>query len=118
MAQLARAKVYRNVEMRQQWFGLEVLDVFLMGIVAWALLTFNGRALGWNLVVLVGAYVFLRVAKRGKPEGYVTSLLRFYVRKPHFSAAAPDRVGAAHPFPFPNAPAVRRHRPAAHRPRK
>ena len=116
MAQLARAKVYRNVEMRQQWFGLEILDLFLLGAAGWALLTFNNRALGWNLIVLLVAYVLLRVAKRGKPEGYLMSLLRFYMRKPVFSAAARDRTGAAHPFPFPNAPAVRRPKDAARGP--
>ncbi len=34
MAQLQRAKVYRNVELRQQWLGLEPFDALALGGVA------------------------------------------------------------------------------------
>lgn len=99
MASLARAKVYRNVELRQQWLGLEPFDALALGAVAWLLMMLNRRGVGWNLIVVLLVYGALRVGKRGKPEGHTTSLLRFYLaRRPFFSAAAPDAEAAAHPF--------------------
>ena len=93
-----RARVYRNIELRQQWLGVEPLDAVSLGALAWLLMLVNRNGLAWNLVALVVAYAALRVAKRGKPEGYTTTLLRFYLRRPFFSAAAPDRKLAGHPF--------------------
>jgi hypothetical protein len=110
MAQpLARAKVYRNVDLRQEWLGLEPFDIVLVGAVAWLLMLVNRDGLAWNVLALVVAYAALRVAKRGKPEGFTTTLIRYFVRRPFFSAAAPDRELARRPFapaatapPFPN----------------
>jgi len=94
------ARVYRNVELRQQLFGIEYPDALVLGSLAALLMLFNKSALGWDLVILLGAYVAVRVFKRGKPEHHTFNLARFYARKPHFSAAAQDTAGAAHPFPF------------------
>ncbi len=99
MTSLFRAKVYRNVELPSQWLGLEPFDAILLGGIAWLLMTFNRGAAGWNVLVVVLAYAGLRAAKRGKPPGHTTAVLRFYLaRKPFFSAAAADTDGAAHPF--------------------
>src|SRR5689334_12448052 len=99
MTPLSRAKVYRNVEMRQQWLGLELFDVVMLAALFTALLLVNRRAIGWHLLVVVLAVVGLRLLKRGKPEGYTTALVRFYlVRKPFFSAAANDSEAAAKRF--------------------
>jgi hypothetical protein len=102
---LQRARVYRNVELRQQFLGLEPLDAIAIGGVAWLLMLFNRQALGWNVVIVMLAYLGLRLLKRGKPEGWTTAVVRFYARRPFFSAAAPDDEGAAYPFPFPTSPA-------------
>jgi hypothetical protein len=59
----------------------------------------NRNAIGWNLCALVLAYVAVRAAKRGKPEGYTTALVRFYLRRPFLSAAAKDVEGARNPLP-------------------
>jgi hypothetical protein len=96
---LARAKVYRNVELRQQWLGVEPLDAVSLGALAWLLMLVNRSGLSWNLLALALAYGGLRVAKRGKPKGYTTTLLRYYLRRPFFSAAAPDRRLSGSPFP-------------------
>lgn len=90
---LQRAKVYRNVELRQEWLGLEPFDAIGLGGLAWLLMLINRSGFGWNLVALAVAYAGLRMAKRGKPEGYTTTLIRFYFRRPFFSAAGPDREG-------------------------
>lgn len=90
MQELARAKVYRNVELRQEWLGLEPFDAVALGALAWLLMLVNRSGVAWNVLALLVAYVALRVAKRGKPEGYTTTLIRYFVRRPFYSAAAPD----------------------------
>jgi hypothetical protein len=87
---VSRARVYRNVELRQEWLGLEPFDAVALGALAWLLMLVARGALGWNLVILLAAYAVLRIVKRGKPEGYTTTVLRFHLRRPFFSAAAPD----------------------------
>ncbi len=99
---LARARVYRNVELRQEWLGLEPFDAVVLGAMAWLLMLVNRSGLAWNLVALVLTYAGLRIAKRGKPEGYTTTLVRFYLRRPFYSAAAPDRKLGAQSFPSDN----------------
>jgi hypothetical protein len=103
MSDLARAKVYRNVELRQEWLGLEPLDLVSLGALAWLLMLVNRDGIAWNLLGLAASYVALRVLKRGKPEGYTTTILRFFLRRPFFSAAAPDTQLAGRPF-APGAP--------------
>jgi hypothetical protein len=93
--ELTRARVYRNIDLPQEWLGLEPFDALGLGAVAWLLMLVNRGGLGWNLVALGVAYATVRVAKRGKPEGHTTTLIRFYVRSPFSSAAAPDRKARA-----------------------
>jgi hypothetical protein len=95
-----RAKVYRNIELRQQLFGLEPLDGLGLAALFGVLALFNPRGPGWDLLALALAYVALRIFKRGKPEGYTVTLLRFYFRRPFLSAGPADGEVAAHPFPF------------------
>lgn len=99
MAQsLERAKVYRNVELRQEWLGLEPFDAVALGAFAWVLMLVNKSGIAWNVLALVIAYAGLRIAKRGKPEAYTTTLIRFFVRRPFYSAAAPDTQLAGRSF--------------------
>jgi hypothetical protein len=98
MTSLRRARVYRNVELPQEWLGLEPFDALSVITLGWLLMLVNRQAVGWNALALVLAYVGLRLFKRRKPEGYSRSLLRFYLRRPFFSAAAPDREGARQVF--------------------
>jgi hypothetical protein len=100
---LARAKVYRNIELRTHLLGLEPFDLVALGAFAWLLMLVNRAGMAWNLVALVIAYAGLRIAKRGRPEGYTTTLLRFYLRRPFFSAAAPDTKLGGRAFLDPNA---------------
>ena len=95
---LQRAKVYRNIELRQQWFGLEPVDCFALGGLLWLLVVMNRHAMALNFLAVVVCAVALRIAKRGKPENYTFGLFRFFVlRKPFFSAAAPDTKIVRHP---------------------
>ena len=96
---MARAPVYRNIDRRQQWLGLEPVDAVGLGAILWLLLTFHRGALAVNLLVVVVCFVGLRVAKRGKPSGYTTALVRYSLsRRAFLSAAEPDVVGRQHPF--------------------
>ena len=98
MARLAQAKVHRNIEMQQQWGGLEIPDGILLGTLAGLLIYFNSRGFFWNVVAVAIAYVSLRIAKRGRPEGWLTAFARHFGRRSFYSAAAPDLEGRAHPF--------------------
>jgi hypothetical protein len=93
-----RAKVFRNIELRQKWLGFEPVDLFLLGILAWLLNLVSSRTVGWNLLGCAVAGGALRFWKRGKPDGFTSTLLRYYLRRPFYSAAARDREGALHPF--------------------
>lgn len=95
-----QAKVHRHLAKNQEWLGLEPVDALGLGGVFWLLLTFNRGAIGLNLLVLVIGYVVLRVAKRGKPAGYTTALIKysFRVRRSYLSAGQPDVEGRLHRF--------------------
>jgi hypothetical protein len=91
MAELGRAKVYRNVELRQEFAGIEPIDGLLLGGLFGLLALFNRHAAAWNLLLTLIAYAALRVGKRGKPDGYTTTLLRFFARRSFYSAASLDQ---------------------------
>ena len=93
----ARAKVYRNLELRQAWLGLEPLDAILLAAWFWLLSVVNAGGLGWNVLAALVSYAGLRLAKRGRPDGYLAALLRFHTRGPFHSAAAGD--SDMRPFP-------------------
>lgn len=93
------AKVYRNVERRQEWLGLEPFDALALGALLWVLMMLYRHALAWNALLIVSAWVGLRLLKRGRPPGFTAALVRFYlIRRPYFSAAARDVEVTAHPF--------------------
>jgi hypothetical protein len=90
--------VYRNIDLRQEILGVEPLDGFALAGVFGLLAFIHRHGAVWNVLVTVIAYVALRIAKRGKPEGYTLTLVRFFRRRPYFSAAAADRELDAHAF--------------------
>src|SRR6266545_8015498 len=96
---MSRERVYRNIDRRPQYLGLEPIDCLALACVLWILLTFNRGALLLNVLVLVVCYVALRVAKRGKPDGHTTDVLRYTLsRRVFLSAGEIDLDGRAHPF--------------------
>ena len=96
---MARAEVYRNIDRRQQWAGVEPIDAVVLGAVLWLLMSLNGGAFAINLLAVATCYVGVRLAKRGKPDGYTKELLRFLLADRAFlSAAEPDVDGRSHPF--------------------
>lgn len=93
---MRRARVYRNIARQPEYLGLEPADALALAVVLWVLLTFHRDALAINAAVLMACYVALRIAKRGKPPGYTTDVLRFCLsRRTFLSASEPDVQGRA-----------------------
>jgi hypothetical protein len=92
---MKRARVYRNIDRTPTFFGLEPLDAVAAGGVLWLLVLTNPHALGWNLLCVLVLTAGVRVAKRGRPEGYTLAAVRFHLaRRPFYSAAVgEDREG-------------------------
>ncbi len=87
------AKVFRNVEIRIAWLGLEPVDWFGLGALAWLLVLVNRQALSANFLLIAVLATALRIVKRGKPEHHSLALVQFYLlRRPFLSAAAKDQA--------------------------
>ena len=96
---MARARIYRHIGRRPRYLGLEPLDALLLAGLLWVLLTFHRNALASNALIVVAAYTALRLAKRGKPDGYTTDVIRYaFSRRTFLSAAEIDEVGRSRPF--------------------
>jgi hypothetical protein len=95
---LRRTKVHRNVEAKQRLLGLEVADGAALTAVFAITSAINRRGVFWNLALVGVTYLSIRVFKRGKPDGYLGALSRFYGRPPFYSAGAADRQLVARPF--------------------
>ncbi len=88
---LRKTKVFRNIEMRIQWLGLEPFDWFALGGLMSLLVMFNRHALAANVLVIAFLATYLRIVKRGKPENHSLAVFEFYfLRKSFLSAAAKD----------------------------
>lgn len=97
---MPRARVYRNIGLQSSYLGLELSDLFAIGIVGWFLLTFNPGALAINTLAVCIVYAAIRIGKRGKAPGYTTDLLRYAAsRRVFLSAATADDEGRSTPFP-------------------
>lgn len=72
-------KSHSKIQHKNKFFGLEFFDLFFLFFVFWLVFTFS-KDLLVNLSVIAGAYVFLRVYKKGKPSHWTGSLVRFLVK--------------------------------------
>lgn len=97
-----RAHVFRNIERRQEFLGLEFVDALAVAIVLWLVMTFHPGHFFVNGALVALCLGAIKLAKRGQPKGYTTSVFRYtaraLLRRSVLSAAAPDREGRAHPF--------------------
>ena len=98
---MGTAKVHRHLAKSQEWLGLEPIDALALGLLTWILVTFNAGALLINLCVVCAGYAALRIAKRGKPAGYTTALVKYTARSRRalLTGHAIDRDGRRHPWP-------------------
>lgn len=70
-------KVYRNLNVADKLFGLELADGAIMLLVFFVIFMVNREGLFTNALLLVALYFGLRALKRGKPDGYMLVLGRF-----------------------------------------
>jgi hypothetical protein len=85
-------KVYRNLNIADKLFGLELADGAIMLLAFFVIFMVNREGLFTNAVLLVALYFGLRALKRGKPDGYMLILVRFllmsrYKRRTDFEEA-------------------------------
>lgn len=96
------ATVYRNIERRQEFIGLEFVDALVVAVVLWAVMMFHQGHFFVNAAIVGACFGALKLYKRGKPRGYTTALFRFgariVLRRATLSAATADTQ--TRPFPF------------------
>lgn len=90
MDELQSSAVHRNLDSKLKILGMEAQDlIFVMLFASIMNLIFGKTSLSFVLVFVVPAImgVILFFAKRGKPEGYLIHLIRYYVISGFYSAA-------------------------------
>jgi hypothetical protein len=70
-------KVYRNLNIADKLFGLELADGAIMLLAFFLIFMVHRDGLLSNGVLLVALYIGLKALKRGKPDGYMLVLGRF-----------------------------------------
>ena len=70
-------KVYRNLNIADKLFGLELVDGCVMLLAFFLIFMVHRDGLISNAVLLIALYIGLRSLKRGKPDGYMLVLGRF-----------------------------------------
>ena len=87
--------MYRNLERRHGWLGLELMDWLAYGIFV-SLLFFLTSSLLVRLGVAVVVLVAWRKFKKGRRELFTLHVLRFYLAPRQLSALDRERQGRAY----------------------
>jgi len=69
-------RVYRNINLVDKFFGLELVDGCILLLTFFAAFSVNREGLFSNGLLLLLVYLGLRALKRGKPDGYMLVLCR------------------------------------------
>lgn len=70
------SRVYRNLNLVDKFFGLELVDGCILAFTFFAAFSVNREGLFSNGLLLLVVYLGLRALKRGKPDGYMLVLGR------------------------------------------
>jgi hypothetical protein len=70
------ARVYRNINLVDKFFGLELVDGCVLLFIFFGAFSVNREGLFGNGLLLLVVYLGLRALKRGKPDGYMLVLGR------------------------------------------
>lgn len=70
------ARVYRNINLVDKFFGLELVDGCVLLFIFFAAFSVNREGLFGNGLLLVLVYLVLRALKHGQPDGYMLVLVR------------------------------------------
>ena len=84
-------RTYTHLDKKEKVFGLEVLDFLVLALVYGVVFVVSVNIFV-NLMVVGGAYVLLRLYKKGKPPKYTATLIRFIVTPKHFTLSGRDSV--------------------------
>lgn len=79
-------KVYRMIQEKNRFFGLELTDLIILMLV-YLFLFLLSKNLILNLSLTGAAYFFLRFYKKGKPPHWTVSVIRFLISKKRYSLA-------------------------------
>ena len=66
-------KCPRTIDKPLLFFGLEPEDVGILALTSGGIMLFFGTF--YAGVIFFGGWIFLRILKKGKPQGYITHLL-------------------------------------------
>jgi len=72
--------VYRNINLVDKFFGLELVDGCVLLFTFFAAFSVNREGLFGNGLVLLLVYLALRALKRGKPDGYMLVAGRYLLQ--------------------------------------
>ena len=95
MEPLKTSTIHRNLDKKLKLFGMEIQDFICLALFASVLnLIFGNTPMGGYLTIVpsVTLGVVLFVCKRGKAEGYLMHLLRYYFA-PNFYGAGEEVKG-------------------------
>ncbi len=73
---MKKIKGYRNIFQKNKVFGLEFMDLLFL-ILAYLIVFLFSQNLILNFGILIVVYFLLRLYKKGKPEHWTSSLIRF-----------------------------------------
>lgn len=73
---MKKVKGYRGIFQKNKLFGLEFVDLLFLVLIYLIVFIFS-KNLILNIAVLGTAYFLLRLYKKGKPDNWTGSLIRF-----------------------------------------
>jgi len=76
-------KGYNKIQGKHKIFGLEFIDLLFLAVIYLIVFVFSSN-LAVNFIVILGAYLFFRIYKKGKPPHWPSSAVRFLFRPKTF----------------------------------
>lgn len=89
--------MYRNINLVDKFFGLELVDGCVLLFIFFAAFSVNREGLFGNGLLLLVIYLGLRALKRGKPDGYMLVLGRHVLASRFKRTAAYDAYEVLEP---------------------
>jgi len=78
-----KVKVYNKLSGKNKIAGLELPDLMVLSMLYLLIFIFSQHLL-MNAVLLIAAYFFLCVYKKGKPAHFTATVLRFFLARPRY----------------------------------
>lgn len=77
-------KGYNKIQSKNKIFGLEFIDLLFLAVIYLIVFVISSNLL-INFPVILSAYWFFRIYKKGKPPHWPSSVIRFLIRPRKFS---------------------------------